>query len=130
MGERLFGLGIRPELLISSPARRARSTAKRLAKKINYPKDRIRIADEFYHGDMHQMLGKLHSLQNETGSVMFFGHNPGLTEFANALCGINIYNIPTCGIVSIEFDVKDWKQVDYNKGKLVFFDYPKKSAAS
>jgi phosphohistidine phosphatase len=73
------------------------------------------------------MLVKLKALPGQVNSVMLFGHNPAMTEFANALCGINIYNIPTCGIVAIEFAVKDWMSVEYGKGKLVFFDYPKKS---
>ncbi len=130
MGEKLSGKGIKPEIMISSPAKRARSTSKRLAKKINFPNENIRVADELYHGDMNQILELLKGTPKEAGNVMIFGHNPTLTEFANSLCGISIYNIPTCGIVAIEFDIKEWSQLEYNRGKLVFFDYPKKPGES
>ena len=126
MGEKLLRQGIKPEILVSSPAKRTRSTAKSLAKKIGFPKENIRIADELYHGNMNQILEFLRGTPKETGSVMIFSHNPILTEFANALCGVNIYNIPTCGVVAIEFDIREWALLEYNKGKLVFFDYPKK----
>jgi phosphohistidine phosphatase len=58
---------------------------------------------------------------------MLFGHNPGFTYFANLLCDINIYNIPTAGIVAIDFQVDRWQDTEMGMGDLVFFDYPKKT---
>jgi len=127
MGARLFDNGIIPELMISSPAKRARSTAKKIAKVIQYPKKSIILSDELYHTGEQTMLSLVQSQNNELQSVMIFGHNPGFTDFANDLCGISIYNIPTCGIVGIKFNVDRWKQVDFRSGELLFFDYPKKA---
>ena len=127
MGQRLKKQGIKPDVMISSPAKRARTTAKKIAEEIEYPEDNILIDDGFYHGDMNSMLSRIKTLPEEVNKVMLFGHNPTLTEFANALCGISIYNIPTCGIVAIEFENVTWKQIEYKKGKLVLFDYPKKN---
>ncbi len=130
MGERLKRQNIQPDLLISSPAKRARATAKKIAKKIEYPKEKIKIEEEIYEGEPDQYLELLKNISDHYPSVMVFGHNPGITEFSNALCGVQIHNIPTCGIVSIHFEINEWQQIDYNKGKLVFFDYPKKSPSS
>ena len=75
------------------------------------------------------MISIVQELKNKIDSVMLFGHNPGFTDFANMLCGINIYNIPTTGIVAIDFNTDDWSEVNYNGGELVFFDYPKKMSS-
>jgi phosphohistidine phosphatase len=129
MGIRLRKQGIIPDLLISSPANRAHTTAKRISEEIGYPKKKIQIEDRLYHGSSNSMLSVIHSQNNTINSVMLFGHNPGFTDFANMLCGINIYNIPTAGIVAIDFSIDDWSEVSYNTGELVFFDYPKKQAS-
>jgi phosphohistidine phosphatase len=126
MGIRLLKQGILPDLLISSPAKRAFTTAKSIAEKIGYAKKNIQIDEGLYHGSSNSMISIIQSLDDEINSVMIFGHNPGFTDFANMLCGINIYNIPTAGIVAIDFNTDTWSEVNYNAGELVFFDYPKK----
>ena len=130
MGARLVDNQIKPDIMISSPAKRARSTAKKIAKIIQYPKKEIVISDELYHAGEQTMLGLIQSQKNEFDHVMIFGHNPGFTDFANDLCGISIYNIPTSGIVGIKFNVDRWDQVDFRTGELLFFDYPKKAPSS
>ena len=50
-----------------------------------------------------------------------FGHNPGFTWAANQLANLDIDNIPTCGIVAMSFSVDSWSEVDFGKGKLIFF---------
>jgi phosphohistidine phosphatase len=127
MGQRLRKQGIKPDLMISSPAKRAFTTARKIAEEIQYSEESIMTEDGFYHGDSNSMLSRIKIIPDEVNRVMLFGHNPTLTEFANALCGISIYNIPTCGIVAIELEINSWKMADNRKGKLVFFDYPKKN---
>jgi phosphohistidine phosphatase len=129
MGERLKKQQIFPDLLISSPGKRARSTAKKIAKMIGYPPKDILIEDALYHGNDDMLIEIVRDLPNSVKSAMLFGHNPGFTSFANQLCNINIYNIPTAGIVAIDFQTDNWKDVEHGKGELVFFDYPKKQPA-
>jgi phosphohistidine phosphatase len=126
MGERLKKQNILPDLLISSPGKRARSTANKIAKKIGYPKKDIQVHDALYHGSDDMLINIIRKLPDAVERVMLFGHNPGFTGFANQLCNINIYNIPTAGIVAIDFHTDSWKEVETGKGELVFFDYPKK----
>ena len=59
-------------------------------------------------------------------ALVAFGHNPGLTDLTNHLSGSVIYNIPTCGIAEIDFDISSWSNLTDGLGKLVSFDYPKK----
>ncbi|MEA3468136.1 MAG: histidine phosphatase family protein, partial [Thermodesulfobacteriota bacterium] len=49
----------------------------------------------------------------------------GITMLANILGDLRIPNMPTCGIVALNFDVETWKDVKKKKGTLLFFNYPK-----
>jgi phosphohistidine phosphatase len=126
MGMRLKERDIHPEILLSSTAKRARSTAKKIAKGIGFPKSSIQLESGLYHAGTSEILRIVHRLPNDSHQVMLFGHNPGFTGCVNDLSGSSIYNIPTCGIASINFDVENWDEVRPNGGVLLFFDYPKK----
>ncbi len=126
MGLRLARRGIRPGLLMSSPAKRALSTAAKIAAVIQYPKNKIKIDSSLYHGMEEDILDVIRHLPDDLNDLMIFGHNPGLTDFVNTLSGAQIYNVPTCGIAAITFDTGHWKDVGKVPGKLIFFDYPKK----
>ena len=126
MGERLKLKGILPDLLMSSPANRAITTARKIAKKIGYPKEAIKENERIYHGSEHTLTEIIRSTPNDIGELMLFGHNPGFTGLANMLGDQWIDNIPTCGIVAITFDVDNWQSVAPQIGKNLFFDYPKR----
>lgn len=125
MGKFLFSLGIKPELLLSSSAKRALKTARKVAKELGYEKKQILKDKALYHAWPDRLLKVLVDQSDDYASVMLFGHNPGLTEFANQLCGASIENIPTAGAVAIEFAVDHWRDIGYESGKLVFFHFPK-----
>jgi phosphohistidine phosphatase len=127
MGKRFKEKDIHPDLLLSSPAKRALSTAKRIAKELKYPKDDIKTDRRLYHADEETMLTVVRELKDNRNVVMIFSHNPGLTEFVNSLMNgeLDIDNVPTCGVVAFQFNFDSWKDVDWGKGKLLFFDYPK-----
>ncbi|MDN5200810.1 histidine phosphatase family protein [Fulvivirgaceae bacterium BMA10] len=126
MGARLRSRSVKPDLLISSPAKRAYGTAKRIAEEIAYSKDKIQTNKLIYHGSEANLLEVIRSQNNNINSVMLFGHNPGFTDLANVLSDDWFDNIPTCGIVAIQFEIENWKEVQPKKGKVIFYDYPKK----
>ena len=73
------------------------------------------------------MFLKAASLVDETNnSAMLVGHNPAITEFANAMTGESIENIPTCGLVEMQLAIDNWSDIELGSGTLVEFDYPKK----
>ncbi|MCW8812706.1 MAG: phosphohistidine phosphatase, partial [Chlorobium sp.] len=57
-------------------------------------------------------------------SIMIFGHNPGLTVLNNHISNFYIENIPTCGIVALQFN-KKWSEIDKNSCEHQFFEHPK-----
>ena len=126
MGKLIVDKGEKPELLISSPANRAFSTAKAFAAAMGLHETDILIKDTIYGAGVHQLLELVHNQDDLRSSVMIFGHNPTFTLFGNMLSGENIMNIVTCGVVRIDFEFSSWKTIDFNSGRMVYYEYPKK----
>ena len=126
MGQRLAARGVLPDTMITSPAKRAAATARRIAEAISFPRSEIQKEPQLYHGSTRNMTQVIKSVDNKINTLMIFGHNPGLTDLTNHLSGSDIYNIPTCGIVEIDFDISSWSDLNEGLGTLVSFDYPKK----
>ena len=125
MGRRLADKNIIPDLMLSSPAVRAISTCENIAEEIRYPSNEIVKDKAIYHASESTLLRVVQEVNDHVRSLMVFGHNPGFTDFANALAHANIENIPTCGVFACSFDVIHWKDVEFGKGRQLFFDYPK-----
>jgi phosphohistidine phosphatase len=120
-----------PDRMISSPAVRALNTCKAFAKVFDFDKHNIITIDKLYHASADTWLSVLSFLKehprDKEDIVLVFGHNPGITEFANALLNAFIDNIPTCGIVSASLNIDQWKDISPGCGKMDSFDYPKNS---
>jgi len=125
MGARINEAGIRPSLIMSSPAVRAWTTAKTIAKEISYPIEFLHREEELYLAGVDRLLDLLARQDNAFNSVMVVGHNPGLTEFANYLLPEITDNIPTCGIVALNIETDDWELRERKNTHLLLLDYPK-----
>ena len=126
MGELLKKLQAKPDLIISSPAKRARKTAAIIARQIGYPGDKILIEDSIYALCVPTILNVINDIDDSQDEVMIFGHNPDFTALANYLTNSEVANIPTCGIFCVDFDIQSWKEVKKGNGSVSFFEYPKK----
>jgi phosphohistidine phosphatase len=125
MATRIREAGIRPSLILSSPAHRAWTTAKVIAREISYPAEFLQREAELYLADVDTLLEVLERQDNKFNSIMIVGHNPGLTEFANYLRPNLTDNIPTGGVVSLNIETDDWNLRDRAPAELLVFDYPK-----
>ena len=126
MGQHLNSHQVRPDLIISSSAKRALKTARIIAKAIGFPKEQIVTDESIYEAGVSSLLQVIHHIDEAANQIMLFGHNPGLTMLAESLTNAVIENIPTCGIFCVDFDITSWKDVKAGTGTMVFFDYPKK----
>lgn len=126
MANRLKEFGIKPDLILSSTAKRAQKSAKAIAEIIKYNIDKIAFNDSLYDSSYTAYRYLLDTLNDKLKSIFIVGHNPTLTEMGERLSGAILTNIPTCSIVCIEFDVKSFKDIEEDSGKILFFDYPKK----
>jgi phosphohistidine phosphatase len=126
MGTRLKKHGVLPDLIYTSPARRARKTAKHIALSVGYPFQNIEQKAGIYTSDLNRLLTLVQETDSHIDNLFLVGHNYVLTDFVEYLTDELLGNVPTCGIVAISFDVEQWSEVSGGAGKLLFFDYPKK----
>ena len=126
MGKLLRQRSDLPDVIISSPAKRALNTSKLFAAELGYAKDNIVVMDELYMADVNDFLKIIQNVNDSANSIMLFSHNPGITYFANFISNSDIENIPTAGTVRIDLNISSWIEAGKIKGTLVFFEYPKK----
>jgi phosphohistidine phosphatase len=126
MGRRLAAIAFTPELVLASTAKRARSTAKRIADEIGYSKDEIEFDQLFYGASAGQMLEIIRGLKSDLAEVAIVSHNPGITDLSNALGDAQIDNIPTCGVVRLELPISGWDAAEPGCARLLDFDFPKR----
>jgi phosphohistidine phosphatase len=127
MGRRLKEQGHRPDLIISSPARRAFSTAKKIAKALDFDKSEIVTDEDMYFSGTGSMVSMLEKLDDRYQDVMIVGHNPAMTSLMNILGGAPVDNMPTCAIAVIAFDMASWSELNTTSGNLLAYDFPKNS---
>lgn len=127
MGERLSRKNILPDAIVSSPALRAITTAKLIANNLNFDTEKIIQNSQIYEASELDLLNVINRFGNNLNFVALFGHNPGITNFANYLADANIYNMPTCGMVLISFETDDWATISGATGQILWDDYPKKN---
>jgi phosphohistidine phosphatase len=125
IGEQLAKRNIKPDLMVSSPAVRAITTASLVSKEIGYSLEKIAIEERAYHADPEELLEIIHSTSPEVEELMLVSHNDGLTDLVNQLSPTYIDNVPTAGIVSLSFDTSSWRSVSAKNARFNFFDYPK-----
>ena len=129
MGIRLAARNLELDAIVSSPANRALTTAKLLAEELDFPQEKITEDDGAYHAAGSGLVELIRAFTDNFKCIMLVGHNPGFTDLANYLKEPDYYigNVPTCGVVAIEFAVNHWIDVSKHSGRMLFFDYPKKA---
>lgn len=125
MGKRLKEKDVTPDLMLSSPANRALTTCQKIADVLKYPHEKIKTEAKLYHASEEIILQTLQSCNDKHDVVMYFGHNPGLTDFVNRLTGAVIDNVPTCGVVACSLPIQSWKDIKWGHAKVDFFYFPK-----
>ena len=102
MGKHLQERRLTPAVALTSPAKRAFDTCKVFTQILGFDPTKIISDKRLYHATEDTLLKIIRELKNhpkdDEENILLFGHNPGLTDFANRLMGANIENIPTCGI--------------------------------
>ena len=124
MGKILKEKNIKPDVILSSPALRAKSTAEIIVREANYSKE-IVFKENLYEASLNALLKTLRNVDDANDVVFLFGHNFSINDFVEEY--VNLYeNVPTCGVVEMEFDCDSWREIDATNAKLISFDYPKK----
>jgi len=116
-----------PDLILTSPAVRALTTARLIAEEIPVPGDRIVSLSEMYRAEGTDLLEVAANADPGADTLFLVGHNPAVTELVNLVADCGISNLPTCGVVSVSFNVENWTDIRLKSGRFLFFEYPKKA---
>lgn len=125
MARRLAAAGIRPDLIVASPAVRTQMTARFMAEATGYDEAAIHYDKDLYLGSFEEYCQVIAVYLDEVDVLFVVGHNNTITELAVHLCGQNLGNVPTCGVVALDYS-QEGKFIEASgRGKLMFFWFPK-----
>jgi phosphohistidine phosphatase len=126
MAQLLVKEGVKPDLLVSSPAKRALTTALFFADAFQIDSDNVRRESRIYEAHPTEILRLIAELPAESTTVFLFGHNPTFTEVANLFANDHyIENVPTCGVVKITTTAADWSGMYEGNSRIAACYFPK-----
>jgi phosphohistidine phosphatase len=110
--------GLVPDLIMSSTAKRARKTAKIVAKTCGYAGE-VELTPAFYHAGPRTYIEVLSHLSDDYQRIMLVGHNPGMEELLGMLIG-KIEPIPTATLALVLLPLAQWRELNHETtGKLI-----------
>ncbi|MBE2235854.1 MAG: histidine phosphatase family protein [Anaerolinea sp.] len=130
LGKFLAGIGLVPDLVVSSPAVRARQTAELLAPAMGYSIE-LHWEASIYAASAGELMSVLRRLPDEAGHVLLIGHNPGFEDLAARLIGADAYGmaaglrLPTGGMAHLALAVDSWNAAQANSGQLIWLVNPR-----
>lgn len=125
MGKRLARCDALPDRCLSSPAVRATATAVAVAEELGYPVDTIAWEPRIYEATAATLLEVLREQPDSADHILLVGHNPGLTDFANALTGDSLDNLPTAAAYTLTLPIEHWRDATFGSGTRGAYEYPK-----
>lgn len=125
MGQFLAREGLRPDLILTSPAVRAVSTAYAIARKLDMDDANTVQEPSIYAADVSDLLDVVRGIDDSFTRVFLIGHNPGLHDLVFLLTGHALPNLATCGVASVELGVERWRHTSRGVGTLDRYVTPK-----
>ncbi|MGF1532707.1 MAG: histidine phosphatase family protein [Bernardetiaceae bacterium] len=112
-----------PDLLLLSPALRTRQTADLFWRQ----QPPTQLDQALYLAPWETLLDLIQQQPDHIDRLWLLGHNPGLTELTHRLLpDLSLNNLPTAGLVAIQYPITQWAEAIYVKGVLKAFERPKK----
>ncbi|MBL8002593.1 MAG: histidine phosphatase family protein [Flavobacteriales bacterium] len=113
------------DLLVSSTAIRALSTARTFAAELGSPPEAIVEDRAMYLAELPALIKRVNQLPDSAARVMLFGHNPGLSDLVEYLGDGDLGELPTCAVVRIDLLIDSWAEASMGLGTVVWHDHPK-----
>ena len=121
IGRRLAAQGVRPDLMVSSDARRAYQTATLAATELPEAAP-IQLDPDVYNASLDTLLAVVRRQPDSAECVVLVGHNPGFENLASALAGQSLA-LPTGGLACLTF-AATWSAVQEGTGTLAWLATP------
>lgn len=119
---------LQPDLVLSSPAERARQTTQLLFEAAGL-KTEVRYDERIYEATGARLFEIVGQIEEDANVAMLVGHNPGLEELLEALTG-EAHNLPTAALACIELNIEKWNKVRAGGGQLEWLVKPKELKSS
>ena len=123
MSNHLKEKGLQVDLVLSSDAVRAKTTANGIISNLNIDKKLVYLNHDLYDFSGYNLVGAIKGINETVNNVLIFGHNNAITSFVNTYGDKYIENVPTCGVVIIKFNIKKWENL--NKGMTLKTVFPR-----
>ena len=108
-----------PDAIFSSPANRAITTCAIFMENLELPRSLLAIDEQLYDFGGNQVRHFIKSLDDELKNIMIFGHNHAFTSLTNSFGDDYIDNLPTSGLVMIDFNVDQWQKLSQGTTKMI-----------
>ncbi len=105
----------------SSPANRALHTSMIFLRNIGFDLDEFQVKEELYDFSGNSVSAFVKNLPKSQNTVLIFGHNYAFTTLANTWGDTYIENLPTAGLVHIQFNVDEWSKIGEGQTKQTIF---------
>lgn len=113
------------DAIVSSPAKRAFTTANYFADEFQVKKKHIIQIPKLYEPTIEAFYNAILHVDDDYKSIALFSHNPGITAFVNQLTDVHIDDMPTCSVFALRMLSDEWKNFKTTEKEFWFFDYPK-----
>jgi phosphohistidine phosphatase len=117
---------VAPDLLLSSPALRARETIETIMKTAKLQSE-LRFDQRIYEAGPLRLLEVVSQIEEDRSTVLLVGHNPGMEELLQLLTG-STEHMATGTLAKIDFKAASWSKVLEEKGSLDWIVKPKELA--
>ena len=107
-----------PDIVLCSPAKRARKTAKAIAQE-------IRVVEEIYDADVDVLVQIVSQIEDRYDRAFLIGHNPSLTALLSFLTPAAVGSLPTCAAACVELGLDSWKAIGQGVGSIIYYDSPR-----
>lgn len=125
MGRRIRKTEFNPEIILVSTANRTKETISLFVSAAEWEKTDLIEKDWLYLASQEEYIKYIEKMHDEVTHLCICGHNPTISNVINYFAGESITNVPTCGIAVIDFEFDSWKEIGFDTGKLIYYDYPK-----
>jgi phosphohistidine phosphatase len=123
MGNFFYEKQVQPDVIISSPAKRAKQTAILVRESAQFD-SKIQYEEKVYEASPLTLVQIISALDDKHESLLLVGHNPGFEGLIKLLTG-EALDLPTAGFVTINLQINSWSETTAGSGKLELFTSPK-----
>lgn len=114
-----------PLTLVTSPALRAITTAHAFADALGQRHETLRIEPRIYEASLGTLLDIVNRLDDGIVHAVLFGHNPGFSELAHLFADPPFGEMPTCGALTLRFEVERWREAAPRSAQMLRYRCPK-----